>query len=104
MKQGIHPKYVETTISCACGNVIKTRSTVPNLKVEICSACHPFFTGKQKLLDIAGRVEKFRRKYKKKEQLDKLKADKDKKKVKPKATSSAPAPEVQQVQQNETPQ
>jgi large subunit ribosomal protein L31 len=63
MKTGIHPKYKETTISCACGNVINTRSTSENLHVEICSACHPFFTGKQKLIDSAGRVDKFLSKY-----------------------------------------
>ena len=64
MKDKIHPKYFETTITCACGNVINTRSTVKDIRVEICSACHPFFTGKQKLIDTAGRVERFRRKYK----------------------------------------
>jgi large subunit ribosomal protein L31 len=63
MKADIHPNYVETTITCACGEVIQTRSTVPNLRVAICSKCHPFFTGRQKLVDTAGRVEKFRRKY-----------------------------------------
>ncbi|MFQ5868741.1 MAG: 50S ribosomal protein L31 [Candidatus Zixiibacteriota bacterium] len=63
MKKGIHPEYFDTTVTCACGNVIKTRSTVKNIRVEICSACHPFFTGKQKLVDTAGRVERFRRKY-----------------------------------------
>ena len=63
MKTDIHPEYVETTISCACGEVIRTRATVPNLRVAICSKCHPFFTGRQKLVDSAGRVEKFRRKY-----------------------------------------
>ncbi|MPL59058.1 50S ribosomal protein L31 [bioreactor metagenome] len=63
MKQGIHPKYEHSTITCACGNVIETRSTVKNLQVEICSACHPFFTGKQKLVDTAGRIERFNRKY-----------------------------------------
>lgn len=63
MKNDIHPEYVETTISCACGESIQTRSTVPNLRVAICSKCHPFFTGRQKLVDTAGRVEKFRRKY-----------------------------------------
>jgi len=63
MKEGIHPKYFETTITCACGNVIHTRSTVKNIRVEICSACHPFFTGRQKLVDTAGRVEKFRQRY-----------------------------------------
>jgi len=63
MKAGIHPKYELTTITCACGNVIETRSTVKNIQVEICSACHPFFTGKQKLVDTAGRIERFNRKY-----------------------------------------
>ena len=63
MKEGIHPKYVETTITCACGNVIKTRSTVARIDVGICSACHPFYTGKQKFIDTAGRVERFRKKY-----------------------------------------
>ena len=63
MKEKIHPKYEVTTITCDCGNVIETRSTARDLKVEICSACHPFFTGKQKLVDTAGRIERFRRKY-----------------------------------------
>ena len=64
MKPKIHPKYVGTTITCACGSVIETRSTIKDIKVEICASCHPFFTGKQKLVDTAGRVERFRRKYK----------------------------------------
>ena len=63
MKEKIHPKYELTKISCACGNVIETRSTTRDIKVEICSACHPFFTGKQKLVDTAGRIERFRKKY-----------------------------------------
>ncbi len=63
MKEGIHPEYKTATVTCACGNVFETRSTVPAIHVEICSQCHPFFTGKQKLVDSAGRVEKFRRKY-----------------------------------------
>jgi large subunit ribosomal protein L31 len=63
MKDGIHPNYEPTTITCVCGNVIETRSTAKDIKVEICSACHPFFTGKQKLVDTAGRIERFRRKY-----------------------------------------
>ena len=63
MKKGIHPEYGECTITCACGAVHVTRSTKKEIKVEICSNCHPFFTGKQKLLDTAGRVERFRRKY-----------------------------------------
>jgi len=65
LKKDIHPKYFDTTITCACGNVIHTRSTVKDIHVEICSACHPFFTGKQKLIDSAGRVERFIRKYEK---------------------------------------
>jgi large subunit ribosomal protein L31 len=68
LKEKIHPKYFETTITCACGNVIHTRATVKDIRVEICSACHPFFTGKQKLIDTAGRVERFRRKYESLEQ------------------------------------
>jgi large subunit ribosomal protein L31 len=63
LKKGIHPKYVRTKVVCVCGNVIETRSTVPEIRVEICSNCHPYFTGKQKLVDTAGRVERFRRKY-----------------------------------------
>ncbi len=64
MKAGIHPEYVDTTITCACGEVIHTRSTRREIRVEVCSKCHPFFTGKQKFMDTAGRVERFQRKYK----------------------------------------
>jgi large subunit ribosomal protein L31 len=63
MKKDIHPEYHQTTVTCACGNTFETGSTVTDIKVEICSKCHPFFTGKQKLVDTAGRVERFRRKY-----------------------------------------
>lgn len=63
MKEGIHPKYDEVTVKCACGNSFQTRSTRTEISTEICSACHPFFTGKQKLMDTAGRVERFRKKY-----------------------------------------
>jgi large subunit ribosomal protein L31 len=63
MKEGIHPRYEKSSIVCACGNVVETRSTKESIHVEICSACHPFFTGKQKLVDTAGRVERFNRKY-----------------------------------------
>src|SRR5574337_396849 len=66
MKPGIHPNYQPTTITCACGEVIHTRSTVPALRVEICSKCHPLFTGRQKLIDTEGRVDRFRRKYSRK--------------------------------------
>jgi len=64
MKKDIHPKYEKATISCACGNSFETGSTKKNMKVEICSACHPLFTGKQKIIDTAGRVERFNKKYK----------------------------------------
>ena len=63
MKEGTHPNYQPTTIKCACGEVIETRSTKQDIKVEICSKCHPFFTGKQKLVDTGGRVDKFKKKY-----------------------------------------
>ena len=63
MKEGIHPNYVDCTITCACGNVIQTRSTRPEIRVEVCSKCHPFYTGKQKLVDTGGRVERFKRRY-----------------------------------------
>jgi large subunit ribosomal protein L31 len=63
MKSGIHPEYVNARIICVCGNIIETRATQPEIHVEICSNCHPFYTGKQKLLDTAGRVERFRQKY-----------------------------------------
>lgn len=63
MKPDIHPVYQKAVVNCACGNSFETRSTVPGISVEICSACHPFFTGKQKLIDTAGRVERFRQRY-----------------------------------------
>lgn len=65
MKQKIHPKYENTTIICACGNKIETRSTKENIHVEICSKCHPFFTGKQKLVDTGGRVDRFKKRFNK---------------------------------------
>jgi large subunit ribosomal protein L31 len=66
MKEGIHPQYGEAQVSCACGHTYTTRSTRNEIRLEICSACHPFFTGKVKLLDTAGRIEKFQKKYGKK--------------------------------------
>ena len=63
MKDGIHPKYYETTVTCGCGNTFVTGSTRPELKVDICNQCHPFFTGKLKYVDAAGRIEKFQRKF-----------------------------------------
>ncbi len=64
MKQNIHPQYVGTTISCACGNNIETASTIGDFRIDICGACHPFYTGKQKSVQVAGRVEKFNQRYK----------------------------------------
>ncbi|HMA95335.1 MAG TPA: 50S ribosomal protein L31 [Polyangiaceae bacterium] len=63
MKEGIHPKYEVVTVTCACGNSFQTRSTRNELSVDICSQCHPFYTGKQRLVDTAGRIDRFRRKY-----------------------------------------
>ena len=63
MKEGLHPNYKQTTITCACGNVIETGSTKENIRVEICSKCHPFFTGKQKLVDTGGRVDRFNKRF-----------------------------------------
>jgi len=63
MKEGLHPNYEATTITCACGNVIETRSTKKDIKVEICSKCHPFYTGKQKLVDTGGRVDRFKKRF-----------------------------------------
>ena len=71
MKKDIQPKYEETTITCACGEVIHVRSTKKNIRVEICSKCHPFFTGDKKFVDTAGRVEKFKKKYSKKKASEK---------------------------------
>ena len=77
LKKGIHPEYKEAKVTCACGNTFETRSTKSDIHTEICSSCHPFFTGKQKLVDTAGRVEKYMRKYKLN---DKSSKDKDTKK------------------------
>ena len=63
MKKDIHPNYQESKVTCACGSIFMTRSVRKEIQVEICSACHPFFTGKQKLMDTAGRIEKFKKKY-----------------------------------------
>ena len=63
MKTKIHPEYVTATVHCACGNTWETRATRPELKVEVCSECHPFFTGEQRIVDTAGRVERFKRRY-----------------------------------------
>ena len=65
MKPGIHPEYADTNIKCACGNIVEVGSTKKDISVEICSKCHPFFTGKQKLVYTAGRIERFRKKYEK---------------------------------------
>jgi large subunit ribosomal protein L31 len=63
MKAGIHPKYRRSVVTCACGNVFETRSTMADIRVEVCAKCHPFYTGTQRLVDTAGRVERFNRKY-----------------------------------------
>ncbi len=63
MKTGIHPEYVECRVHCACGHSFQTHATVPDIRIEVCSACHPYFTGEQRIVDTAGRVERFRRRY-----------------------------------------
>ena len=63
MKAGIHPEYVKANVHCSCGNQFETRATVPEIRIEICNVCHPFYTGKQKLIDTGGRVDRFRRRY-----------------------------------------
>ncbi|MDL2253191.1 50S ribosomal protein L31 [Ruminococcaceae bacterium OttesenSCG-928-I18] len=63
MKEGIHPKYEATTVVCACGNTFETRSTTDNIRVEVCNKCHPFYTGKQKLVDSGGRVDRFKKRF-----------------------------------------
>ena len=63
MRQGIHPEYMKAVVTCVCGNSFETRSTIGDAKLEICSKCHPFFTGTQKIVDTAGRIERFQRKY-----------------------------------------
>ena len=63
MKQGLHPEYGPATVTCSCGNTFQTRSTVSEIRLELCSACHPFYTGRQKLVDTGGRVERFQRRY-----------------------------------------
>ncbi len=93
MRKGIHPEYKETTITCACGEVIHTRSTRQNIKIDICSKCHPFFTGKQKLIDTAGRVDRFKKRYAKMQ-----------KKKQPKKAKEAGQQPGQNPEQGETPQ
>ena len=75
MKSDIHPEYTVSTVTCSCGNTFETRSTVAELHAELCNECHPFFTGKQKLVDSGGRVERFRRRYAKVQGGDASKAD-----------------------------
>ena len=87
MKQGIHPDYVETQVTCSCGNTFTTRSVKTELHVELCNQCHPFYTGKQKLVDTGGRVERFQKKYAKRSQ--------------PK--SAAPAPQAEQAPEPDAP-
>ena len=86
MKKKIHPEYKETTIVCACGEIIHTRSTRQNIKIDVCSKCHPFFTGQQKFVDSAGMVEKFKKRY---EGRIKPKKEKKKRKVKEEENSES---------------
>ena len=98
MKEGIHPEYKETIITCACGEVIHTRSTKQNIKDDICSKCHPFFTGKQKLVDSAGRVDRFKKRY------DKARAKKETGKKTDKEQAESATAETEQGAPQETDQ
>jgi large subunit ribosomal protein L31 len=89
MKQGIHPEYQIATVHCSCGNTFQTRSTASELRVEICSNCHPFYTGKQKLVDTGGRVERFQRRYARQQEQQRVAASRRRT-----AVPAAPAPEV----------
>jgi len=91
LKKDIHPKYIKCTVTCACGNSFETRSTVPSLRLDICSACHPFYTGKQKLVDTAGRVEQFKRKFEKSQIMQKSAAERAAKIEVAKAAATAKA-------------
>jgi len=90
MKKDIHPNYEECTVICACGNTFQTRSTKKEIRVEICSQCHPFFTGRQKFIDSAGRVEKFRKKYEAPEAVAAVAKAKARSKAKDKAKTKKP--------------
>ena len=91
MKQGIHPEYVDAVIRCACGNSWSTRSTKAEMHVEICSDCHPFFTGEQRIVDTAGRVERFRRRYAKAEQQKQEHAEREASRQRAQAVAAEPA-------------
>jgi large subunit ribosomal protein L31 len=91
MKQGIHPEYQIATVHCSCGNTFQTRSTKADLRVELCSNCHPFYTGKQKLVDTGGRVERFQRRYAKQQEQQRAAASARRASV---ATAPTPTPEV----------
>lgn len=100
MKQGIHPEYKIATVHCSCGNTFQTRSTRSELRVEICSNCHPFYTGKQKLLDAGGRVERFQRRYAKQQEQSNARAATRQRssaeQAAPPATEPEPEPEPEQ--------
>lgn len=107
MKNGIHPDYVDCMVVCTCGNTFKTRSTKQELHTEICSACHPFFSGKQRIVDSAGRVERFQKRYgnwkeKAAEQSKKI-AEKNKKKIKAVADTETPSKENAKTKADQSP-
>jgi len=92
MRKDIHPEYKETIITCACGEVIHTRSTKQNIKIDICSKCHPFFTGKQKLVDSAGRVDRFKRRY---EKMREKKQPREPERIQPEEGKEGSSPETE---------
>jgi large subunit ribosomal protein L31 len=94
MREGIHPDYPPATVSCACGNTFVTRSTRGDFQVDVCANCHPFYTGTQKLIDAAGRVDRFRKRYGDAQKAEKKPAAPAKKKVEAAPAEAAPAPEA----------
>ena len=103
MKEGIHPEYPPATVSCACGNTFVTRSTRGDFQVDVCSNCHPFYTGTQKLIDAAGRVDRFRKRYDKTTAAKAAKAEATAAKAEAAAPARAPEPEAPQAEQAEEP-
>lgn len=101
MRKGIHPDYKPTRITCGCGEVIETRSTVESITIEICSSCHPFYTGKQRLVDTAGRVEKFQRRYAWSDDSAKQAATNRRRKKVLQQTAPEPDPQADPAQQDE---
>jgi large subunit ribosomal protein L31 len=104
MKEGIHPKYGPAEVTCACGNAFTTRATVSTIRADICSKCHPFYTGRQKIVDTAGRVERFHQRYERYQQAQRAKAERGKAPPKKAAVKAAARPAVKKTAKKTAPQ